>query len=137
MGLLKKNDLLKKWDLKVEKVELNDRGDFVYVREMTGRERDNFERSIMKEERDKKGAITYVGNIRDFRAKLVVNATCDEKGNLLFAADEFEQLSQNMSAGALEKLVNVAQRLSGISEEDKEALTKNSKAGQPGNSTLS
>ena len=134
MGLLKKNDLLKKWDLKIEKVDLNDKGDYVYVREMTGRERDTFERSIMTEERDKEGKITYVGNITDFRAKLTVHAVCDEKGNLLLGETDYEQLSQSMSAGNLEKIVNVAQRLSGISEEDKEALTKNSKAGQAGSS---
>ncbi len=137
MGLLKKDSLLKRQKLQIEKVDLNEEGNYVYVREMTGRERDNFERSIMVEVRDKEGKIGYEGNIKDFRSKLVVNAVCDKDGSLLLAPTDFEQLSESMSASNLEKLVNVAQRLSGISEEDKEALTKNSGAGQAGNSNLS
>jgi hypothetical protein len=131
--LLTKEDLLQKQVLKIEKVEFNN-GDYVFVREMTGRERDTFERSIMKETRDKDGNVTYEGNIQDFRAKLCVHAVCDEKGNLLLRPENYEVLSINMSAGNLERIVNAAQKLSGISKEDRAALTGESEAGQAGDS---
>jgi hypothetical protein len=40
-----------------------------------------------------------------------------------------------MSAAKLEKIINVAQEINAITEADKEALVKNSDAGQPGNSS--
>jgi hypothetical protein len=51
MGQLSKEMLLTKQALKIEKVEFEN-GDFVYVREMTGKDRDNFELSIMKARKD-------------------------------------------------------------------------------------
>jgi hypothetical protein len=132
--LLKKEDLLGKWDLKIEKVEFDD-GNFVFVREMTGRERDTFERSIMVETKDRKGNISYEGNIKDFRAKLCVHAICDEEGNLLLQPSDFEALSTRMPVGNLELIVNKAQELSGISPEDREALTGNLEGGQAASSS--
>jgi hypothetical protein len=102
---------------------------------MTGRERDNFEQSLIKEKKDTKGnVVSYDRALGDFRAKLAVVTCCDEEGKGLFLPDDYNLLSQNMSAKRLELIVNAAQKLNAISEEDKEALVKNSEAGQPGNS---
>jgi hypothetical protein len=134
MGLLLKKDLLKRDDLKKVKVDLGS-GDFVYVRQMTGRERDNWEQSLMKEVRDGKGRRDYQTNLQDFRAKLAVNTVCDEEGKLILSMDDYVRLSENMSAAKLQAIVEAAQDLNKITEEDKEALTKNSSADPVGSST--
>jgi hypothetical protein len=133
MGLLGRTELLTREELSVEKVELgNDQ--FVYVRQMTGRERDYFEQSLLKEIPDGKGGTKTDKNLNDFRAKLVVNCMCDDKGVLLLGHNDYGRLSESMSAFKLEKIVNVAQRLNAMTEEDKEGLLKNLEVGPADNS---
>lgn len=118
----KREDLLKKDKLETAKVNLGD--DVIYVREMTGRERDNFEKSLMKQVQ--KGGKTEVETtLEDFRAKLVVNTACDEKGNAIFQPGDYTILSKNKSAKWLMKVADAASKLNGISEEDKEEMVKN------------
>lgn len=129
-----RNALLQKEELEKVKVDLG-KGEFVYVKQMTGRERDNFEQSLLKKHKDNKGnVVSFEQSTEDFRAKLAVCTVCDEEGKLLFLPGDFSLLSQNMSAKRLEIIINAAQKLNAISEEDKEALVKNFDAGQPGNS---
>lgn len=126
METLSRSSLLAKEELEKVKVDLG-KGEFVYVRQMTGRERDNFEQSLIKEKKNAKGEIvSYDRALGDFRAKLAVVTCCDEEGKGLFLPDDYSLLSQNMSAKRLEMIVNAAQKLNAISEEDKEALVKNS-----------
>jgi hypothetical protein len=136
MGLLDRKNLLTKEELKVVKVELGN-GDFVFVRQMTGRERDRFEQSLVKEIKDNRGTvISYERSLEDFRAKLAVVTICDDLGNTILNHTDYETLSQSMSAAKLEKIINEAQKLNQITEEDKENLVKNLGAAQSGNSTL-
>ena len=77
--LLSRKRLLEKEELTIVKVEFEN-GDFVFVRQMTGHERDTFEQSLLKKNRDAKGVITgYEQATEDFRAKLAVVTLCDEK----------------------------------------------------------
>jgi ABC-type ATPase involved in cell division len=123
---LSRSNLLQKEELEKVKVDLG-KGEFIYVRQMTGRERDNFEQSLIKEKKNAKGdVVSYDRALGDFRAKLAVVTCCDEEGKALFLPDDYSLLSQNMSAKRLEIIVNAAQKLNAISEEDKEALVKNS-----------
>jgi len=126
MGLLDKKMLLSKEELEVVKVDLG-KGDFVYVRQMTGRERDKFEQSLIKENKNAEGGFEKA--LDDFRAKLAVVTVCDENGNLLLSISDASTLSQNMSARRLEAIVNKAQEMNKITEEDKENLVKNLKDG--------
>lgn len=123
MAILKREDLLKKEELKTVKVDLG-KGDFVYVRQMTGRERDRFEQSLLKQV-NKKGQIVYEQSLEDFRAKLAVNTICDSEGNNLLNPEDYGTLSQHMSAARLERIVEVAQELNKITDKDKENLVKN------------
>jgi hypothetical protein len=133
-NLLSREALLTKEKLEIVKVEFED-GDFVYVRQMTGHERDIFEQSLLKKNRDKKGVIIgYEQATEDFRAKLAVITVCDEKGDLLFEPNDYPILSHNISAKRLETIINKAQEINKISEEDKEALVKNLEVGQADNS---
>lgn len=132
--LLNSSKLLEREDLQIEKVEFEN-GDFVFVRQMTGHERDTFENSLLKKNRDGKGNIVSIEqNTDDFRAKLAVVTICDDKGNLLLKPTDYPLLSKNMSAKRLEKIINVAQKINAITEEDKENIIKNSEVGQADNS---
>ncbi len=135
MGLLGKKELLTKEKLEIVKVDLGN-DEYVFVTQMTGRERDQWERSLMRQTRDTKGKVVgYEQALDDFRAKLVVNTVCDENGKLLLEPRDVATLSQCMSASRLEKIVLAAQKLNAITEEDKEDLVKNSVADQVGNSS--
>lgn len=134
MGLLTREDLLTKEKLDIVKVELGE-GKFVFVRQMTGRERDQFEQSMLKKHRDAKGnVLSYEQVTEDFRAKLAVCTVCDEEGKLLLRTTDIAALSSNMSAKTLETIITKAQELNKITEEDKENLVKNSEVGQADNS---
>lgn len=134
MALLSKSDLLKVEELKKEKVDLGN-GDYVFVRQMTGRERDRFEQSLLVEKKSKSGEVSYERNLDDYRAKLVVNTICDEEGKLILTLSDASTLSQNMSAFKLEHIVNKAQALNKITEEDKQGLLGNSEGAQSEDST--
>jgi len=125
---LNRDALLKKEELEVVKVDLS-KDEFVYVRQMTGRERDIWERSLYRMEKRGK-TMESVSTLEDFRAKLAVCTLCDEEGKLLLKPTDVSMLSQNMSAAKLELIINEAQKLNKISEEDKEELIKNSEDGQ-------
>jgi hypothetical protein len=127
MGQLSRKELLTKEKLEVVKVNLG-KGDFVYVRQMTGRERDKFEQSLIKENKAAEGG--YEKALDDFRAKLAVVTMCDAEGVLIMEQGDYSTLSQMMSAARLEKVINKAQDLNKITEEDKEAIVKNSSDGQ-------
>ena len=58
MALLDREKLLAKEELKVEKVMLT-KHDYVFVRQMTGRERDRFEQSLVREVKDSQGGVDY------------------------------------------------------------------------------
>ena len=129
MALLDRKGLLKKEELKIEKVFLG-KDEFVFVRQMTGRERDRFEQSLMKEVKQNDGSVNYERSLEDFRAKLAVNTICDEQGNNLLQPNDYSILSQHMSAARLELIVNKSQKLNRITQEDRENLVKNLTGGQ-------
>jgi len=136
MALLGRKQLLEKEKLTIEKVDLGN-GDFVYVTQMTARARDKWEQSLIKKTYDKKGQIASIEQVLDdYRSKLAVFTVCDESGVLIFEPGDYNQLSINISASKLEKIINVAQKLNAITEQDKEELVKNSGAVPDGNSNL-
>lgn len=124
MKVLDRESLLKKEELKVVKVDLGNK-EIVYVRQMTGRERDQFEQLFLRKVK-KAGKIDYEQTLDDFRAKLAVNTLCDEKGVKILNPADYSTLSENMGAIRLMKIADAAGKLNGISEEDKEELVKNS-----------
>lgn len=135
MGFLTREQMLEPEKLTIKKVDLGN-GDFVFVRQMTGRERDNFEQSLIKEVKDKKGNVDhYDRDLKDFRAKLAVNTLCDEEGKNVMKPTDFEVLSMSMSAVKLEKIATKAQELNKITDEEKENIVKNSVSGGNDDST--
>jgi hypothetical protein len=128
MALLTRDAILQAQDLPKELVEVPEWGGEVYVRTLTSAERDSFEQSIVEQ----KGKSTKM-NLSNLRAKLVALTVVDENGKRLFSDKDAELLGQK-SAIALNRIFDVAQRLSALSQEDVEELTKNSENAQSGDS---
>lgn len=116
-------------DVAVERVPIPEWGRAVYVKSMTGTERDAFEQSLI----GGKGRNRQV-NLDNFRAKLVARTARDAQDRRIFTDAEAARIGEK-NAGALQRIVNVANRLSGFSDEDVEELTGNSNAGQSDDST--
>ena len=133
--ILTREALLQRDDLKIEKVELS-RG-HVFVREMTGSEKDIWEQSMLKQKptKDKTKAVEYETTLEDFRAKLAVVTVCDEDGTLLFTPADVKTLNKMMSATNIERIVAVAQRINAVTEQDKDDILKNSEADQEDSSS--
>ena len=135
MGLINKATLLKREELKTVQVDLGNE-EYVFVREMTAHERDQFERSLMRQVRDMHGKTTgYEQSLEDFRAKLAVVTMCDENGDMILEPKDAATLSKSMSAVKLVKIVEAAQKLNRIGEEEREEIIKNSEVGQADNSS--
>lgn len=106
-------------DLQFQDVAVTEWGGSVRVRGMTGNERDEWEwEMIQTRTEDRKE------NKRRLRAKLVSLTVVDENGQRLFSEADIEALGQK-SVRALQRVYNVAQRLSRISADDVEELAGN------------
>lgn len=116
MALLNKQDILDIKDIEIEKVEVPEWGGFVFVKGMTGMERDSFEASIVQQ-RGKDARVNMV----NIRAKLAAQTICDEEGVRLFNDKDIHALGKK-SANALQRVFDVAQKLSGITGDDVEEL---------------
>ncbi len=123
-NLLTKEQILGAQDIQTEIVEVPEWGGAVIVRGMSGKERDSFEASMIKG----KGKSANV-NLENLRAKLVSKCVVDEAGKRLFSDDDIPALASK-SAAALNRVYEVAQRLSGVTDEDVDELTKNSETAQ-------
>jgi len=123
--MLSKEQILKAKDLQTETVDVPEWGGKVVVMGMTGKQRDEFEQSVIK------GKKTNMSNIR---ARLCQVSLVDEAGVLLFNSNDIAKLG-GKSAAALDRCFEVASRLSGISKDDVEDLEKNSGKGRSEDST--
>lgn len=119
MALLTRDAILQAQDLPKELVSVPEWGGEIYVRALTGAERDAFEQTIV----ERKGKSTKM-NFKNMRAKLVALTTVDEEGKRIFSDSDAELLGKK-SAAALTRVFEVAQRLSGITPVDVEELTGN------------
>jgi len=133
--LMNREALLQRDELQIEKVELT-RG-HVFVREMTGHEKDVWEQSMLKQKQtgNKNSPIEYETTLEDFRAKLAVVTVCDESGNLLFEPKDVKVLNKMMSASNIERIVEVAQRINAVTQKDRDDMLKNLEADQEDSSS--
>ncbi len=126
--LLTREQILAAPDLKTETVAVPEWGGTVLVRGLTGAERDEYEQSLMVG----RGRNRDI-NIRNARAKLLVLTIVDASGKHVFEDSDIVALGRK-SAAALERVFDVARRLSGLSDTDLEELTKNCESSQGGDS---
>lgn len=116
----------------IERVPMPELGEgaVAIIRGMTGTDRDSYEAGLVVQ----KGKRSSV-NLIDIRAKLVARCLVNEEGQRLFTDDEHAAVGA-MRADLLDRLYRVAQRLSGLSDEDADELGKSSST-PPGTSSSS
>lgn len=111
------DEILQAADTVIETVQVPEWGGAVRVRGMTGYDRDAFERTLL----NVRGKDVDT-NWTNLRAKLVARTVIDEENNLLFKETQVVALGRK-AAKALDRVFEVAQRLSGIGKDDVEELT--------------
>ena len=127
--ILTRDDILRANDSQMEAVDVPEWGGQVLVKGLSGTERDRFEQDSI----DQRGKTTKL-NFTNIRARLLVLCLVDEQGNRLFQRSDIDLLGQK-SAVALNRVFEVARRLSGLNQEDVEELAENFDDGQSDNST--
>jgi hypothetical protein len=119
MPVLTRDQILNAQDLPTENVPVPEWGGDVMVRGLTGAERDAYEASM----------VTQVGNqakmnMANMRAKLVAMCIVDDNGKRIFSQADAEALGKK-SGAALQRVFEVAQKLSGLTTKDVEEAEKN------------
>ncbi|KAA3645554.1 MAG: hypothetical protein DWQ07_12785 [Chloroflexi bacterium] len=117
-------------DLQTEEVEVPEWDLILTIKGLSGAERDRYEQSLVKD--GKRGAVKM--NMQNMRARLVALTVVDGQNKRVFHDREIIDLGQK-SAVALQRVVEVAQRLSGIGDNDLEELAENFEEGQSEDST--
>jgi len=112
MTYLNKDAILKAQDLDTQDVDVPEWGGSVRVRGMTASERDRFEQVMGGE------------NVANIRANLVARTVVDENSQRLFTDADISELGKK-SAQALDRVFDVASRLSGLRSQDIDELEKN------------
>lgn len=119
MALLTRTQILEAKDIESLTVPVPEWGGDVLVFALTGRERDEFESSIVIT----RGKTSTV-SLDNIRAKLCALAIRDVDGRRLFEEEDIEALGQK-SALALTRVFEAARGLSGLTDTDVKELTKN------------
>lgn len=116
---LKDQLLALKGRIKVEAVQIDGMTEPVFVKTMTGKERDAFEASCFVQ----KGKNREF-NTQNLRAKLLTRTICDAEGVRLFGDHEADLLG-DMPSDVLDALFTAAQKLSGLAASDVEEMVGN------------
>jgi len=121
LALLTKDALLAaaRARLPIERLDIPELGGFVYVRGMSGTERDAWEKSLVIRRR---GQVRDI-NTENVRAKLAAKCLCTESGERLLSEEDAGVLG-GLRVDVLNRIYEAAQRLSGVSDGDLEELGK-------------
>jgi hypothetical protein len=131
VALLNKAAIKAANDVRFEDVEVPEWDGEVRVRALTGRERDAYEAS---------GVVSGPnGSLQrrmpaDIRSRLLVMCLVDEAGERLFSDTEIKDLAAKDGA-VIDRLFDVATRISGLGKKGVEAKKGNSESGQSDSST--
>ena len=121
---LNRAEILAISDLKTEDVFVPEWDAWVKVRSLNASERDRFEAGTVQ-----RNGNSVTTNLDNLRARLCLLCIVDENGERMFDDGDTFPLG-GKSAAALDRIFQVAQRLSGLRPEDVDELAKNSNAGQ-------
>jgi len=102
-----------------EAVDVPEWGGTVYVRIMSGSERDSFEAETYK-----LNGKNVELNRQNFRARLLTRTLCAADATPLYTASDADELGKQ-PADILDRLATVASRINGMTAKDVEELAKN------------
>lgn len=120
ISILNRDLILGAHDRVRELVAVPEWGGSVFVRSISGAERDAWELSIT----GSKTGNTQL-NLKNLRARLIVLAACDAEFRPIFNEGDVRALGDR-NAKALQRVFEVAQRLAGMTKADVEELSGNS-----------
>lgn len=100
-------------DTALTSVEVPEWGGKVYVRPMSGRDRDAYDMEM----------VNSGGKIENIRARVAVRVVCDADGNLLFKPEDADALGKK-SAKALDRIYSAMENTSKTTAEGVESLKK-------------
>ena len=103
--------------IQLDKLHVPELGGDIYVRGMSGKERDEFEEGL----RIRKGKRTGQSDLRNFRARLAVKVIVTEDGQRILQDDDAAIFGQ-MPAGVLDRIISRCTELSGMADEEAEDL---------------
>ncbi len=113
-------------DLPREKVPVPEWKGDVWVRTMTGEQRDELELRAL-------GGPNVAQNLKNIRAWMAAQTICDASGRLLFTVNDIIALGKKNGA-ALDRVFEKSQELNKLGKEDLEETAKNSVAAPSGDS---
>ena len=119
--ILSRIEILEANDLQREKIEVPDWGGSVYIQTINGFERDAFESRCIAAR--KNGSL----DTKLLKAQLVILSLFDEDGKRIFNENDINDLNRK-SSKVIDDLFTVAQRISGLSDDDVDELQGNSEA---------
>ena len=124
--VLTRDAIFKADDLETEKLDIPEWGGSVYVRTVTCAERDALEGKFLEQKENNEPLC--------FRVLWAVACTVDADGNRYFSDEDAATLGTK-SGKAVGRIFNVAQRLSGMTDDDVKAMEKNSETTTSGDSS--
>jgi hypothetical protein len=119
---LDRKSILAADDVRKEKVAVPEWGGDVYLRVLSGTDRDRFEESYADQK------------MKAFRIRFLLMALCDERGERLFADDEGDILGKKSSV-VINRLFEAGWRINALSQEAVDALGEGSQTDQKDGST--
>ncbi|MFJ6841342.1 hypothetical protein ACIQRE_01585 [Streptomyces griseoluteus] len=134
---LSRDAIVQATDIPTETVPVPEWGGDVILRGLTGDELDDFQGSIRQFRRSMDGkGMEPVLIQQGMHAKLLVKCLVDDNGERLFQDNEAGELGAK-SGKVLERLYDIAQTLSGLSEDEQEEMEGNSATPSPGDDSTS
>ena len=122
-ALLTREQILQAEDLRSETVEIPEWKGSVIVRGLTGSGRGRFQNSIMSQNGNI-GSNKMTVDMKDAEMRLVAYCVVDENGKRLFTEKDIKELGEK-SGAAINRISEVAMRLSGFTPGDLQELTEN------------
>jgi hypothetical protein len=119
---LDRKSILAADDVRKEKVAVPEWKGDVYLRVLTGTDRDRFEESYADQK------------MKAFRIRFLLLALCDEDGERLFSDDEADILGKKSSV-VINRLFEAGWKLNAFTQEAVDALGEGSETAQSGGST--
>lgn len=117
-----RDEILNAQDLTTRSVNVPAWGTTVYVRNMTGIERDQYE-AMLIEKKD----LSMTEKMLNMRSWLVCLCVVDENGDRVFKTDDIDAISKK-AATALDTVVEVAQEVNALRSSDLDEIEGNSEA---------
>lgn len=122
MPALSKSAIIAAKDVRIEKINVPEWGGDVFIKTLSGTDRDAFEDAYSREK------------MKNFRARFLVMTLCDEKGGRLFDDAEIEEVGKKSSI-VLNRLFDKAWSFNAFTAVEVEELGKDSPTDQSGGST--